>query len=221
MELSRIAVGLVAFFVVTIVMAEGKLSKKASIPDFEKRIQKDAYPVLKSGQWRGLDQGVLSKSIIGSKEDPKLVTVFGYETAESIVYLTSGNKGNIDTGKVVKQAYKNLDSMVVDFTLSKALDNKVLTASGKTFSSEAILSQVQMLKAHKILKAEEIVVSIARSTGLMIMDKNASKEIRKKFIYLHNVAWNEDDYGNAKIINSLFVLKNGEIIRAIPMEKGA
>ncbi|MEW4557208.1 hypothetical protein, partial [Vibrio cholerae] len=112
----------------------------------------------------------------------------------------------------------NLESMDVVFTLSQVLDNKVLTASGKPFSSEAILSKKHMLKAHEILNAKQMLVSIPRRTGLMAVSRDAPKEILNQFMYLHSHAWNDASYGNAPIANVLFLLEGGEIVAIIPMD---
>ncbi|EJL6755746.1 hypothetical protein NMS87_003530, partial [Vibrio cholerae] len=157
-------------------------------------------------------------TLIGEPEKPDLVIGFGMDTPENFIFLMHSDEDKLDIQNVVNNAYSNLESMDVVFTLSQVLDNKVLTASGKPFSSEAILSKKHMLKAHEILNAKQMLVSIPRRTGLMAVSRDAPKEILNQFMYLHSHAWNDASYGNAPIANVLFLLEGGEIVAIIPMD---
>ena len=177
------------------------------------------YPIIKSGDWVGIKHGAVYSTLLGSNESPEVVIAFGYDTPDNFIFLMRQDSDKIDLNTTVQKAFANIDAIDVTFTPSKLLDNKVLTASGKSFSSEAILSKKQMQKAHKALNAKQLLVSIARRTGLMAIAKDASKELLNKFVYLHNDAWNDDSYGNAPIANVLFVIENGEIVGSIPLDK--
>ncbi|WP_218926523.1 hypothetical protein, partial [Vibrio cholerae] len=176
------------------------------------------FPMLKPGDWVGITHGVVHQTLIGEPEKPDLVIGFGMDTPENFIFLMHSDEDKLDIQNVVNNAYSNLESMDVVFTLSQVLDNKVLTASGKPFSSEAILSKKHMLKAHEILNAKQMLVSIPRRTGLMAVSRDAPKEILNQFMYLHSHAWNDASYGNAPIANVLFLLEGGEIVAIIPMD---
>ncbi|MGF1689959.1 hypothetical protein [Photobacterium kagoshimensis] len=176
------------------------------------------YPIIKSGDWVGIKHGAVYSILVGPRESPQVVIGFGYDTPDNFIFLTHQDSEKIDVNATVNEAFENIDAMDVIFTPSNSLDNKVLTASGLPFSSEAILSKKQMLKAHEILSAKQLLVSIARRTGLMVISKDAPEELLSEFIYLHNHAWNDDSYGNAPIANMLFVIENGEIAGSIPLE---
>ena len=75
-----------------------------------------------------------------------------------------------------------------------------------------------MLKAHQLLNATEILVSIPRRRCMMVMPKQADRDLINMFLALHADAWGDDSYGNAPIINSLFVLVDGEINGIIPLD---
>ena len=203
-----------------VIMAEMKinplpenLQKEVSV-DINDRV---LYPIIKSGDWGGIKYGAVYTTLVGSEDNPKVVIGFGYDTPDNFIFLNYGNSEKIDIGAAVDQAFTNIDALDVTFTPSKLFDNKLLTASGLPFSSEAILSKKNMLKAHKMLNAKQLLVSIARRTGLMVISKDVSDELLNKFIYLHNDAWNDDSYGNAPITNKLFVVEGGEIIGSIPL----
>lgn len=176
------------------------------------------FPILKPGDWLGLEHDAVSQILVGEPEAPEVVIGFGMDTPEHFLFLMHSDEEKINLQNTVKNAYINLDAMEVEFTLSDALDNQVIIASGKPFSSEAILSKKHMLRAHEILKAKQLIVSIPRRTGLMAVSHDAPKEILDKFMYLHSLAWNDASYGNAPIVNSLFVLEAGELVGVIPFE---
>ncbi|MBU2893835.1 hypothetical protein KO495_10925 [Colwellia sp. D2M02] len=179
--------------------------------------ERTLYPIIKPGDWVGVKHGAVYSTLVGTKESPEVVIGFGYETTDNFIFLTHQESKKIDLNVAVATAFSNIDAMDVTFIAAEALDNQVLTASGQSFSSEAILSKKQMLKAHKMLKAEKLLVSIARRTGLMVISKEASEELLNMFVYLHHDAWSDDSYGNAPIANMLFVMEEGEIVGTIPL----
>lgn len=177
------------------------------------------YPVLKPGDWAGIKAGAITQTLIGDKQNPKVVVAFGYNTPENFVFLTQEHLKKMDGDKILKEAYQNLENYTTEFEYSDALDNKVLTSSGLDFSSERILSKKHMLKAHKMLNADEILVTIPRRTCMMVIAKNAEKKLLNIFVGLHQNAWQDDSYGNAPIANMLFLLKEGEIVGVLPLDK--
>ncbi|EIR1601386.1 hypothetical protein ACNKV7_002106 [Vibrio cholerae] len=213
-------------FIVLLSLSGTALSESGVKPlpeKLEKEISKNMsessyFPMLKPGDWVGITHGVVHQTLIGEPEKPDLVIGFGMDTPENFIFLMHSDEDKLDIQNVVNNAYSNLESMDVVFTLSQVLDNKVLTASGKPFSSEAILSKKHMLKAHEILNAKQMLVSIPRRTGLMAVSRDAPKEILNQFMYLHSHAWNDASYGNAPIANVLFLLEGGEIVAIIPMD---
>ena len=54
---------------------------------------------------------------------------------------------------------------------------------------------------------------------MMVISRQAGKEILEKFIYLHNHAWQDDSYGNAPMLNALFVIIEGERQGVIPLDQ--
>ncbi|CAB1249178.1 hypothetical protein Q5N41_18525 [Vibrio cholerae] len=213
-------------FIVLLSLSGTALSESGVKPlpeKLEKEISKNMsessyFPMLKPGDWVGITHGAVHQTLIGEPEKPDLVIGFGMDTPENFIFLMHSDEDKLDIQNVVNNAYSNLESMDVVFTLSQVLDNKVLTASGKPFSSEAILSKKHMLKAHEILNAKQMLVSIPRRTGLMAVSRDAPKEILNQFMYLHSHAWNDASYGNAPIANVLFLLEGGEIVAIIPMD---
>lgn len=176
------------------------------------------FPILKNGDWAGLDKGAVHQPFIGQKEHPEVVISYALDEEKSYIFLNESDKNSLDFDMVRKHAFDNLNSIEVTFDMSDDSENPMLFASGKPFSSEAILSSKQMQKAHKLLNAKQILVSIPRRTVLTAVSREADPDTLRKFIYFHNYTWEDDSYGNARITNDLFVLENGEIVGTIPMK---
>lgn len=175
------------------------------------------YPILKPGNWVGIQAGALKQTLIGSPEDPQLVVAFGYDTPNNFVFLMPKDIEGKDPNKVLGDAYSNLENVQVEFEISASLNNKVLTASGHDFSAEKILSENHMQKAHDLLNSNELLVSIPRRRCMMITSKDADDEMLNIFTKLHLNAWEDDSYGNAPIMNALFTVANGKISSVLPM----
>ncbi|MCI5058933.1 MAG: hypothetical protein MRY83_22660 [Flavobacteriales bacterium] len=179
------------------------------------------YPILKPGDWVGIKAGALKQTLFGSQEDPHLVLGFGYDTPTNFVFLMPRDIEGKDPNAVLNEAYDNLEAFESEFEVPPADSNTagILTASGKDFCSEKILCKSHMDKAHSILGADELLVSIPRRTCMMVIARNADDDTMNKFAYLHNYTWEDDSYGNAPIMNALFVVKDGQIDGLIPMDK--
>ncbi len=175
------------------------------------------YPILKPGDWVGLKAGALSSTLIPSENGAEVVIGYGMDTPDNFVFLTQQHLETMDAKQITQEAFTNLEAYNTDFEFVKALNNKALASSGNDFSSERILSKSHMLKAHAMLEAEELLVSIPRRTCMMVISKTADEDTVNKFVYLHNHTWNDDSFGNAPIINALFVVKEGAIVGHIPL----
>lgn len=176
------------------------------------------YPVLKPGDWVGIKAGAIRETLLGTPEAPILVAGFAYNTPDNFTFLTAKDVAEKDTARIVETAYANLEMIPVKFTVVDQLGGILLTASGNDFSSEKIFSQTHMLKAHKLLNADELLVSIPRRRCMVVVSKNADQKLLDLFVVLHKKAWQEDDYGNAPIINALFLIKDGTVSKVIGLD---
>lgn len=183
-----------------------------------KSVQKrKVYPILKPGDWVGLRVGSLNWVMFGSDEDPKLVVAYGYDTPENFVFLMPRDLEGTSLKDVSSSAYQNLEEFPSDFEKIATLDGQVLTASGGDYSSEKILCKSHLMKAHELLESEELLISIPRRTVMYVTFRDADQDVLDEFMKIHYHTWNDDSYGNARIMNSLFVVKDGEIKGLIPM----
>ncbi|WP_179350026.1 DUF1444 family protein [Winogradskyella pacifica] len=176
------------------------------------------YPILKPGNWVGLRAGALNSNLIQTEAGPKVVIAYGMDTPDNFVFLTQQHLETIDAKEITNEAFRNLRSYETEFTYSEALQNKVLTSSGNDFSSERILNEAHMLKAHAMLEADELFVSVPRRSCMMVISRDSDEALLGTFLNLHKDAWEDDSYGNAPIANILFTMKAGRITGHIALD---
>ena len=188
---------------------EPELQKVAEMVESGK--SNKVYPILKPGDWVGIQNGALRKTLIGTPENPELVIAFGYDTPSNFFFLTQHDLQRLDPDQVLKDAYKNLEEYEVEIEVSQNLGGKVLFCSGRDFCSEKILLPQFMMAAHQLLGAEKLLVSIPRRRCMMIMGQTQDRDLMRVFLHLHGEAWKDDSYGNPPIANIIFQVEKGEI----------
>ena len=176
------------------------------------------YPILKPGNWVGIEAGCIKQTLFGSQDDPQLVAAFGYDTPTNFVFLMPKDLEGKDPNKVLNDAYENLENFQSDFDVSAKPEGTMLFASGKDFSSEKILCKSHMMKAHELLGAKELLVSIPRRTCMVVISREADEKLLYQFTFLHKHTWEDDSYGNAPIWNVLFTVVDGKIDGVIPLD---
>jgi len=189
----------------------------AKIVEQTKSSDTKIYPILKPGNWVGLKAGALSSILIPSEDGAEVVIGYGMDTPDNFVFLTKQHLETMDAKQITQEAFTNLANCDTGLEFVGALDNKAVGTNGNDFSSETILSRTHMLKAHAMLDAEELLVSIPRRTCMTIISRQADEDTINKFAYLHNHTWEDDSFGNAPITNSFFIVKDGNIVGHIPL----
>ncbi|MDN3619619.1 DUF1444 family protein [Polaribacter undariae] len=176
------------------------------------------YPILKPGNWVGLKAGALNSNLIKSEAGPKVVIAYGIDTPDNFVFLTQKHLENMDLKQITNEAFRNLGNYETEFTYSEAFQNKLLTSSGHDFSSERILSNLHMLKAHAMLDAEDLLVSVPRRSCMMVISRDSDEELLGAFLDMHKNAWEDGSYRNAPVANILFTMKEGHITGHIALD---
>ena len=142
------------------------------------------YPILKPSNWVGLTAGALRSALLPAAGGAHGVVVgYGMDTPDNFVFLTKQHLETMDAKQITKEAFENLENYTTEFEISEAFQNQVLTSSGPSFSSERILSKSHMLKAHSLLDAETLLVSIPRRSCMMVIANDADKALLNKFIF--------------------------------------
>ncbi len=175
------------------------------------------YPILKPGDWVGIKAGCLKQVLFGEPQDPMLVIGYGYDAPTNFVFLMESDLNGKTPEEIYKEAYNNLENLPTEFETSESLKG-VLFASGQDFSSEKILCKSHLMKAHELLQANELFVSIPRRRCMTITSRNTDEATMEHFLMFHNQVWQDDSYGNAPIMNGLFVVIDGEIDGIIPLD---
>jgi hypothetical protein len=177
---------------------------------------KKIYPILKPGDWVGIKYGAIYQTLLGTDENPELVIGYGYDGPNDFIFMTH----DMLQGKTVEEVYKestvNLEEF--DTPINEVVPGKVIISSGADFCSEKILNKAFMLNLHKKLDANELLVSIPRRRNMMVTSRQAEPEILNQYMSVHSDTWSDDSYGNAPIINSLFVVVDGEINGVIRLD---
>ncbi len=167
------------------------------------------YPVLKPGDWVGIKYGSVYQTLLGTADNPELVIGYGYDAPNNFIFLTHDMLEGKTLEQVYEQAASNLDAF--EAPLNEVVPGKVVIASGADFCSEKILNKKFMLGLHERLNAKELLVSIPRRGNMMVTSRQAEPAILNQFLGVHTRTWGDDSYGNAQIINCLFVVIDGEI----------
>lgn len=169
------------------------------------------YPILKPGDWVGVKAGAVRQTIIGDKESPKLVAGFGYDAQNNFVFLSYSDYPEKEMLKqMVYEAYDNLYNYEV--ILNEVVPNKVIIIDGKDFCSEKVLD-IRFMRALQVkMGGDKLVVSIPRRRCMMVTNSFEEIAIHNQFMSVHNHTWSDASYGNPPIINSLLVVKDGEIV---------
>ncbi|RXJ74569.1 hypothetical protein CS022_03075 [Veronia nyctiphanis] len=179
----------------------------------------NAYlPIIKPGDWVGVKHGAVRQTLIGTPENPMLVTAFGMETPDSFVFLMMREKEKLNLGKTVENAFDNLDALTFDVRLLPSLDNQGVSANAESFSSEMILSKKHMNAIHKLIGSQSLYVSIPRRSVFLAVSAEASEDVLNKFIYVHLTNWQDDSFGNPPITDKLFVVEEGEIASIVSLD---
>lgn len=187
--------------------------KKAS-EDIEK-VQSGAihklYPILKPNDWVGLRAGAYSRPLgnLGEGESVPVIIAYGYDAPSNYIFLTQEEVGDRSPEDIHLEAMQNLAD--IEIRMEHMKDIGMLTASGDSFSSEMILHGAFMRKAGEILGADQLLVSIARRTCIMMIPARSEKAAIDQFVHVHKYTYGDDSYGNAPISDKLFLVENGAI----------
>lgn len=173
------------------------------------------YPILKPGDWVGIKYGAIKTTLFGTPEDPQLVIGYGYDGPHDFIFLNQSDLASKSADEILEEAQKNIDDYEVEF--NEVVPGKVVIVSGYDFCSEKILSESFRLELQRKLNSNKLLVSIPRRRNLMATSAQDDEEIMNQFMNVHMKTWNDDSYGNAPIIDALFVIEDGLITGAMAL----
>ena len=109
----------------------------------------------------------------------------------------------------------NFDDFEVPFIpwnpTDDALNYQVLSCKISFLSSEKVLSKKHMDEAHKLLNAEELLVSIPRKGLIFVCSRDLSEEDYNHFLHLHASIVLQENNELELLCEDLFVFKDGKM----------
>ena len=157
---------------------------------------------------------VISYFLIGDVDDED-------GTADSF-QLRTFDKTEEECDAIFKMAKANFDDFekpFIDWSIAdRELNFRILSCGVSYFSSQKIMSKKHMLEAHKMLDADELLVSIPRRGLIFVCDRNLSQEDYSTFLNIHGsivMQDNELEY----LCEDLFILKEGELSGSIRVQE--
>lgn len=146
-------------------------------------------------------------------EKPLVLQTIVLQDDEGLGLMDNTEMSEAILDNIDKQAQANIDIYPVDFQFHPEYQQNIIVAQGPVFTSEAILSEEQMLKAHLLLNADEIMVAIPRRGVILAVNNDSSEDIRNAFLGLHVYIWNDEkeDDDLSQICEDVFLLKHGKI----------
>lgn len=168
------------------------------------------YPILKAYDWPAKDLSAF-EPFAGSDKPPVPLVAYGYDTGDHYVFVTKADLEKRPLADIKREAFENLEKLPAEW---EAINEDVLTASGKDFSAEMILSKKFLIAAQKKLGAKQILVGVPRRRVIYAADDGAPKPALDQFYLVFRKTYDDDSYGNAPITNLLFRFKDGELIGA-------
>lgn len=174
------------------------------------------YPIIKSGTWVGIDQAIWYPWF-GPDEHPDVVIAFGKETPEGFTFVTKEKAAGLTTAQILNTCIGHIRELYIPQEITTIQGQKIITASGHPFSSEKILDEVFLQDIGNQLGTNKLLISIPRRTCFMACSANVPESFLHVFEALHKEAWHEDSYGNAPIVNSVFVAEDGVVKNIVPI----
>jgi uncharacterized protein YtpQ (UPF0354 family) len=168
------------------------------------------YPILKAYDWPAKELSAF-EPFAGSDKPPVPLVAYGYDTGDHYVFVTKADLAKRPLADIKREAFANLEKLPAEW---EAINEHVLTASGKDFSAEMILSKKFLLAAQKKLGAKQILVGVPRRRVIYAADEGAPKSAMEQFYLVFRKTYEDDSYGNAPITNLLFRFRDGELVGA-------
>jgi len=172
------------------------------------------YPILKEYNWVAKPFAVY-KHYMDSDKPPVPLIGFGYDTTDNFIFLTQDKLGERSIDDLYAESLSNLQKEEAEW---ENFTDFMLTASGKTFSSEKILDPEFLKDAQTRLDTDEILVAVPRRTVIYAARADLAEQQMAKFKHIVAYTLKDDSFGNAFITNLLFKFKEGVFSGALIVE---
>jgi uncharacterized protein YtpQ (UPF0354 family) len=184
---------------------------RAGAPGVEHAI----YPILKEHDWVAKDLAA-HEPFLGTGKPPVPWIAYGYDSGDHYVFVLQTDLATRSLEDYKREAMANIEKFPAVW---EPLMDHVLTASGKDFSSEMILSKRFLIEAQEKLGAKQILVGVPRRRVIYAADEDMPADQMKAFAAMFRYTFDDASYGNAPIANLLFRYRDGESAGAQIVEK--
>ena len=174
-----------------------------------------AYPYFMRYEHHDLSEGQLASVFhYAQDEKPVVLQTVVLQDDEGLALMDNSEMSEEMLDSIDKQAKVNISEYELEFQFHPEYNQEIIVAQGPLFTCETILSEEQMLKAHVMLDADEIMIAIPRRGVILAASNDLQGDMRQTFMNLHMYIWldkkdEEDDL--SQICKDVFVLKHGEI----------
>jgi uncharacterized protein YtpQ (UPF0354 family) len=172
------------------------------------------YPILKAWDWPAKE--VSAYEPFAETDNPGMPLIaYGFATADHYLFVGKADLAKRPLADIKREALANIDVYPVSW---EAATGHVLTASGKDFSAEKILSKKFLIEAQRLLNAKRILVGVPRRTVIYAADAGAPPAALEMFYRVFRYTYEDDSLGNAPITSLLFEYRDGELVSTKTVE---
>ncbi len=168
-------------------------------------------------------EGNIPNNLVGGfhhkqgEEMPEVVVNLVAIQGEDLMIVDSVDMEENLFGALYDRAFKNLEELdEIEYKLLADYDNKLALASSHEFTSETILSQKHMLRLHKLLGSNDILVSVVRRGFLLACSKNESEKVKNTFVN-YSMYVRKMPVETELLTTDIFGLRNGTVQGFIPV----
>ncbi|MFF2555536.1 hypothetical protein ACFVUS_31330 [Nocardia sp. NPDC058058] len=124
-------------------------------------------------------------------------------------YQVEGFGDDVDSDALLAEAMANLADLEYDWDVSELHGLPIATSSGEDFSAEKVLDPQHMLRAHRALGTDKLLVALPRRTCLMAVPFDLDPQQAMLFQRLVRTTYEDDSYGHAPITSGAYIVENG------------
>ena len=176
-------------------------------------VDQPILPLLKAYDWNGKDLCPF-EHFNGLDKSPMPLIAFCRNEPDNYVLITkqAAKKNGWTIDNLREQAQQNIDDYPCRWQRYRGF---MLTASGKDFSAEKLLSRAFLLEAQKMLGVKTILVAAPRRTVLYAAKNDLDEKSLELFKEIISQTLADDSFGNPKISPLIFRFKDGKLVGAL------
>ena len=175
-------------------------------------------PVLRRSDWPGLAAGMAARPWAGTADAPSLMVAYAEHRDGRLDFIAEADDA------VHTQALTNLERIPSTFEVIETGGDRVLISVGSPVVSDRLMLTSHMVGAHNLLRADELVVSVARQGSVVVADLNGSPAVRQALLDAHQQSMAEADTespsgASQRLLDDLLIIRKGEPDGILPVDQ--